>query len=72
MTPTKFITPAEQLRACFHCAHARHEGASRCWHPSLVQGRGPVPIAEARDSGASCGPEAHLLEFKHVHAIKPY
>jgi hypothetical protein len=63
---TQFITPAYQLRACFHCAHARHEGAPRCWHPSLVRGRGPVPITEARDAGASCGPEAHLMEFRHA------
>lgn len=58
-----------QIRACSLCVYSRNPtyDAGECWHPRVTQGRGPVPLVEARASGGGCGPEAIHLDYPGLH-----
>lgn len=38
--------------------------APRCWHPAAMRHGMSVTVSAAREAGASCGPEASLMEFR--------
>lgn len=58
-------TDKSPIRACFHCVHGKHEGASICWHPLLVKARGPARCDEERSMAGVCGPEAKHMVMPH-------
>lgn len=55
------------IRACFHCVHGRHDGASICWHPDIARAKGPARCEDARAMSGMCGPEATMMRFHHEH-----
>jgi len=53
---------ARSPRACRLCSHGTQaNGARCCTAPQIPARKRPQPVAEARQRGGACGPEATLM-----------